>query len=184
MEGINVESVLKVGDAMTKSPIYISADATIHDCVQKMRNNEVGNLIILDGKKLRGIITERDIIYKVIAEKSDPSKIKAKDIMSDDVATISPEEDIQKAIKRMRDISVRRLPVVENDKLVGVLSVKDVLRVEPQLFDIISEKFVVWDMPKFLQKEGFEGNCEMCGNYSSSLSMIDGSIYCNACNPN
>lgn len=176
-----METGLKVCDAMTKSPIYVNRDKSIYDCSKIMNMNHVGNLIVMDNGNIKGILTERDIVYNVIAQGKNPKKITAADIMSDDVVTISPDSDIYTAMVKMKDFSVRRLPVVDATGLIGILSVKDILRVEPQLFDIISEKYVVWDRPKVLDSNNFEGICELCGNYSIELSNSEGNICCPDC---
>ncbi|MBT3464571.1 CBS domain-containing protein [archaeon] len=176
-----METGLKVCDAMTKSPVYVNIDKNAYDCSKIMSLNHVGNLIVMDEGIIKGIVTERDIVFNVIARDKNPKKICVKDIMSKDVVTISPDSDIYAAMVKMKDFSVRRLPVIDSSGLIGILSVKDILRVEPQLFDVISEKFVVWDKPKILDTQNFEGSCEMCGNYSNDLTNKEGSICCPDC---
>lgn len=134
----------KVSDAMTENPIFMGPDDNIVDCAKKMREYKVGALIVKEGEKVAGICTEQDLVYKLIAENKHPEKVLMKDVMCNNVRTISANMDIFEAIMKMRDLNVRRLPVVgESGELVGLLTSKDVLKIEPQLFDMLVDKIDV-----------------------------------------
>jgi len=135
-----METGIKVCDAMTEQPVTISPDATIKRCAETMARERVGALLVKDKDKLVGIVTERDIVKKVVVTDKKPSAVKAKDIMEKELITISPEKDIFEAIKKMRDYDVRHLPVVDRGKFLGLITMKDVLKIEPDLFDILVEK--------------------------------------------
>lgn len=171
---------IKVIDAMTKNPITIEKTATIKEAALKMLKNNVGSLIIKENDKLLGIITEKDMIDKVLAKNLDAEKTIVKGIMSQEIKTILPQMDLYDAITKMRDEDVRRLPVIENDEVIGLLTEKDVLKIEPSLFDVLVEKFRIREEKTKLIGKYQEGECESCGNYSS-LYEVNDQLICEEC---
>ena len=186
---------VKVGDVMTRQFVSVSPDIPISECSRIMIANKVGSLIIKSAQqKLEGILTEGDII-KSIANSKNLDKIKAKDIMSKKVVTISPSEDMYQALKKMRGKKIRWLPVVANNKVIGMLTVKDILRIEPSLFDIVSEFQPIREEAEKLkaikerkkriieagkEETSDEGPCEECETYGP-LSKVDGKMLCESC---
>ncbi len=130
---------IKVMDAMTKAPVKVLPEETLLTCAQKMIEGDVGSLIVEENGKLLGIITEKDFVNKAVAQNLDMQKSKAKDIMSTKMLKISPDLDLYDAIYFMSRENVRRLPVTEGDKLIGLLTYKDVLKIQPDLYDIFIE---------------------------------------------
>lgn len=128
-----------VCDAMTHRPVTVRSGATLARCAVLMKNKRVGSLLIKDDHSLLGILTETDIVRKAVAGNKTPGELTAGDIMTKRVVLISPEKDIFEALNKMRDHDVRHLPVVDGKKLVGLLTLKDVLKIEPQLFDLLVE---------------------------------------------
>lgn len=173
----------KVGDAMTMSPIVVSPDITVKSCAKKMLELGVGSLLIKkkNDEKLLGIITEKDIV-EFMAHGKNPDKTKAKSIMKKELITIEPKKDIFDAIVLMRDKKVRRLPVVYRNRLVGMLTLKDILRIQPQLLEIIVEKFEIREeYKKPVSKRLREGICQLCGEYGEDLANINGYMLCESC---
>ena len=118
-----------VRDLMTSNPTTIEASGTITDAARKMRDEDAGIIPIVDGERLVGTITDRDIAIRVVAEGKDPSSTTVGDIASRDLVTIDPQQDLAEALRLMAQHQVRRLPVVEEDgKLVGILAQADVAR--------------------------------------------------------
>jgi CBS domain-containing protein len=118
-----------VRDAMTKGPRSIGADATVVEAARIMRDEDVGIVPIVDGDRLVGTVTDRDITVRVIAEGKDPQATKAEQIASRELVTVDPQQDLDEALRLMAQHQVRRLPVVEEDgKLVGILAQADVAR--------------------------------------------------------
>ena len=107
---------------------HISAHATIHECIVKLNEFGVGALLVIEGEKLIGIISERDIIRKLIGNKSDPAKAQVADLMTHDPLTVPPTMTVQEAMKLVTEKRFRHLPVVENGKLLGVISIGDLTR--------------------------------------------------------
>ena len=129
----------KVCDAMTVKPIIVSPNQDIQECAKKMMKHGVDSLIIKEKDRPVGIFTENDLI-RVVAENIDIKKTKIKDVMTKKLTTIGPEKDIFDALKLMLDKDIRRLPVVDSGKVVGFLTLKDILKIEPELFDLIVDK--------------------------------------------
>jgi len=128
-------------EAMTKAPIAVDPDEVLIKCVKKMVQGDVGSLVVTKNDKLLGIITERDFTEKVLAKNLDIKKFKAKDIMSTRMINVSPDQDLYDAIVLMSREDVRRLPVTKGDRFIGLLTYKDVLKIQPDLYDIFIERF-------------------------------------------
>ena len=120
-----------VKDVMIKNVITASPEDSVIDGARIMKENHVGFLVITKGKKIVGVLTREDIVNKVIAENKDILKTKLKDIMTTKVITASPEEDISEVSKRMAKYGYERLPVVMLNKLVGVISEREILTPKP-----------------------------------------------------
>ena len=126
---------------MTTKPISIEKGEKIGQAAKLMANHRVGALLVKEGDAAVGIITDQDIVRHFVAKGINPLTKKVKDFDSKELITITPEADIYEALVKMRDFGIRHLPVVEDTKLIGLLTMKDILKVEPQLFDIVVEKY-------------------------------------------
>lgn len=115
-----------VRHAMTEAPQTISLDSTAADAAGLMRQLDVGVIPIADGERLKGLVTDRDIVVRVIAERKEPNSVSVGDIMTKQVATVTPDMQLSEAREIMEKHKVRRLPVVKDEKLVGILSLGDV----------------------------------------------------------
>ncbi len=129
----------QVSELMSRQPIRISSTQSVADAARQMSNNDVGSVIIEDSGKVQGILTDRDIAVRVVAEGLDPTLTTAAEVCSRDLAMLSPEDDLQHAIDLMRERSVRRLLVVDStDHAVGVLSLGD-LAMERDSFSLLGQ---------------------------------------------
>lgn len=129
-----------VGDAMTMNPITISSKKTLRDAAKIMRDEHVGSLLVTEDKNIIGIVTERDIVKKAVAATGNPALRKVKEVMATDLVTTTPDEDIFEAIRIMKDYNFRHLPVKHQGKIVGLVTMKDILKIEPDLYEILVEK--------------------------------------------
>lgn len=129
-----------VADAMTRKPITISQNKTLRDAAKLMSKEHVGSLLVKEDDKIIGIMTEKDIVKKAVAELGNPAKKKVKDIMAEDLVTVNPQEDIFEALRIMRDYDFRHLPVMNDGTFVGLVTMKDILKIEPDLYEILVEK--------------------------------------------
>lgn len=114
-----------IREVMTQSPRTVAHQDTVRVAAEAMRDEDIGNVIVCDSGEVCGIVTDRDIAVRVVATGKDPSKTVVGDICSKDLTTISPDDSVDDAVRLMRDNALRRLPVVERGKPVGVVSIGD-----------------------------------------------------------
>jgi CBS domain-containing protein len=115
-----------VRDAMTEDPRSIGASASVVEAARLMRDGHIGSLPITDNEQLVGMITDRDIATRVVAEAADPQTTSVEDVYSRDLISVGPDEDLEEALQLMARHQVRRLPVVENGRLVGIVAQADI----------------------------------------------------------
>jgi CBS domain-containing protein len=118
----------KITDSMTANPCTIEADKPVSYAAKMMRDEDVGFAPIVEGDRLVGTLTDRDIAVKVVAEGRDPDATMVRDVATNNLVTVEPEDDLDEAMKLMASHQVRRLAVVEGDRLVGVVAQADVAR--------------------------------------------------------
>ena len=116
----------KVREIMSSSPRTVEPDTPVTEAAKLMKQEDVGSVPVVDGPRLIGVLTDRDIVVRGIADGSDPHAIKVGDIASRDVVTVRPDDDLDEALRLMALHQVRRLPVVEDGHLVGVVATADV----------------------------------------------------------
>jgi CBS domain-containing protein len=175
---------ITVREAMTRGVICVDANDTVEEAAEVMKRNDIGGVIVTKGGEGLGVITERDIICKVVAMKKDPSAIKVGKVMSSPLITVKPSMSIDDAAKIMRDKDVRRLVVFDKDRIIGVLSEFDIVKIEPTLHLLIREQSD-WKLhDAHAATEGsVAGLCEACENYSDALANVDGRLLCDECSP-
>jgi CBS domain-containing protein len=118
----------KIQDLMTKNPRTVTTDATIAEAAKIMRDEDTGVVPIVDGDQLVGVITDRDVAIRAVAEGKD-GQTKVREIASQDLVTIDAQQDLDEALRLMAKHQVRRLPVVEEDgKLVGIVAQADIAK--------------------------------------------------------
>jgi CBS domain-containing protein len=118
-----------IRDVMTSNPCTIDADKPVAYAAKMMRDEDVGLAPIVERGKLIGMLTDRDIAIRVVAEGKDPEQVKARDVASKQLVTIDPQQDLDEALRIMAKHQIRRLPVVEEDgQLVGVVAQADIAR--------------------------------------------------------
>lgn len=118
----------KVREVMTSNPETCPPDASIVDAAKAMAQKDVGPIPVVEGERLVGLLTDRDIVVQVVAKGLDPQSTTVSEIASSDLSTVSPDEDLDQALRLLAERQVRRLPVVEGDKLVGILAQADIAR--------------------------------------------------------
>lgn len=114
-----------VQEVMTAKPVMLQANETVVNAARKMRDENIGDVLVMKNSTLCGIVTDRDIIVRAVADGKDLNKVKLADICSQELVTITPEESVSEAAQLMRTKALRRLPVVEGDKPVGIISIGD-----------------------------------------------------------
>jgi len=177
-----------VADIMTRDPIKISPDTDLLTCAKIMVKKRTGSLLLVKNKRLVGIISRKDILWALIKKsKSDLSKIRAIDISPRKIATIKPNRTLDYALKKIKKVKLARLPVIHKGELVGLITSKDILQFNPNLFSEFSEYHQIreWEekekrLEKAQDRRIIEGICSECGN-EGILIEIDGELICEDC---
>lgn len=148
-----MESRYKVSDIMTRKPATITTDLTVKDAAKQMREKKVGSLLVVKDKNLVGLITEKDIVVKVASTDAKASDFNVDDVMTPikELITTTSNQGIDVAIMLMKDNDVRRLPVIDNDELTGIITSKDILKIEPDLFEHVYETYDVKEQERKLK---------------------------------
>jgi CBS domain-containing protein len=123
-----MENARTVQEVMTSGPTSIASDATAVEAAQRMLSQDVGSLPVVEGETLVGMITDRDLVLQVLAKDLDPNKVPVSDVCTEDPVTVRADESLDVALQRMAKEQVRRLPVVSDGRLVGILAQADVAR--------------------------------------------------------
>lgn len=168
---------------MTSPVITVKAKEPVTKVADIMGKADVGSVIVTDdeGRPL-GIITERDIVKKVVAMNLNAQKVKSQDIMSQPLITINQETELKDAARLMNRANVKRLAIMYKGKLMGIISSKDILGVTPELIETIIEKARIKER-RFTPRAGeaVVGYCEVCGQWSDALMDMDGKFLCDDC---
>jgi CBS domain-containing protein len=115
-----------IQDVMTTNPETLPESTTVREAAEAMRANDIGDVVVVDDNgKLSGILTDRDIVVRVVAEGRDPRTTRIGDIASRDLTAVSPDDPVDRAVQLMRDKAIRRLPAVDKGKPVGIVSIGD-----------------------------------------------------------
>jgi signal-transduction protein with cAMP-binding, CBS, and nucleotidyltransferase domain len=115
-----------IRDVMSMDPITVPAEAGIATAARAMKESDIGDVLVLDDKdQVCGIVTDRDIVVRVVAEGLDPSETKLGDICTRDLESVSPQNSVDDAVRLMSQKAIRRLPVIEDGKPVGIVSLGD-----------------------------------------------------------
>jgi CBS domain-containing protein len=118
---------MQVSQILTRDVETIRPDTTVKEAAQRMRSMDVGSLPVCDGRRLLGMVTDRDITIRITAEGRDAANTPVQEAMTPDVAFVFEDQDVQEAAKLMRERQIRRLPVVNREKqLVGILALGDI----------------------------------------------------------
>src|SRR5438309_9368713 len=115
----------KVREVMTENPVMLDMKDTLAEAARKMRDEDIGDVLVMKDGKLCGIVTDRDITVRATADGKDPNQVTLGDICSQELVTISAHRPVSEAVSLMRNKTLRRLPVVEGDKPVGIVSIGD-----------------------------------------------------------
>jgi CBS domain-containing protein len=144
---------LKIENVMVVDVVTVEAEVTVKEAVELMNKNEIGCLVVIDEEeKPVGIITERDLLKRVLAKRKDPATAKVKDIMSKPLVTGTPHMDIEAAVRIMFKHKIKKLPVVENSHLVGLVTLTDLVRFQPQIIGILKKLSSAQSPPKHMKK--------------------------------
>ncbi len=184
MSEIGLRTRMLVKDVMSSPVVTTDEEAPSNKIAKLMNENKFGCVIVTnkDGKPL-GIITERDLVARVLAKNLKPENVKAKEVMTTPLATIEPDATISDAARRMSRLDIRRLGVIYRSDLIGLVSSKDILGVMPELIEIIQERTKMESAEEAAEAEetSESGYCDICGTYSETLKRKNGQSLCEDC---
>jgi CBS domain-containing protein len=121
-----------VKDVMNKNVVVAKSDVTVREAAKVMNKFQIGSLVVLKEDNIAGIVTERNIL-QAVANGKDPDSTTAEEIMSKNPVTIDPDEDVKAAVDLMTKHKIKKLPVVEDKKIKGIITASDIVVVEPKL---------------------------------------------------
>jgi len=175
-----------VADIMTRDPVTAKPEINLLDCAKNMIKKKVGSLLLVEKKRLVGIISEKDILWALVKTSTqDLTKIKAVDISPKKIATIKPSMSVREALEKMKKLGFERLPVIHEKELVGIITARDILNFQPQLYPELEEFAQIREEAQKLKrfqkaKDGREGICEECGKYDF-LYRVHENFICEEC---
>lgn len=174
---------ITVKDVMREEPVAVSPRMTLNHAASLMREKGISSLIVVRKNTPVGIVTEKDIVTKAVAENIKPSQMTIKQIMSYPLETASPSDDIKDVARKMADMKIRRLVVVENGMLIGIICETDILRISPTLIEITREYAKINGSldEKLTITKPLTGYCESCESYSEELYEVNGMLLCKYC---
>lgn len=176
-----VRTRILVREVMNSPVITASQEENIKQISEKMTEARVGSVVITKDNLPIGIVTDGDIVTKVVSEDALPSKVDALKVMSTPVHMIESEKEIIEAARIMRSFKIKRLGVSYKHNLVGIISISDILAVTPELFDIISEKTRIVTSAATREPSYLAGYCDYCNQWSDMLLEIDNRFICEEC---
>lgn len=114
-----------IREVMTENPRLVSGDSTVAEAAKLLKEGDFGGVIVSDGEGVAGFLTDRDIVVRVVAEDRDPEQTKVSEVCSSDVHTLSPDDSVDDAVDLLRQHDIRRVPVVEGARPIGIVSIGD-----------------------------------------------------------
>lgn len=179
-----MELKISVKDIMTRNVVTVDIKSDVQKLAKKMLTYKVGSVIVTDKSQPVGIVTERDIVKKIVSKNLKAEEISIKDLMTTPLLTIPSTEDVNEVMQKMVKLEIRRLPVVEKGKLVGLVTDTDLIAISSQMGNIFSdlikmhrEKLFSMETPGQVMK----GICEDCGYISDNLQLVEGKVLCESC---
>jgi CBS domain-containing protein len=183
-----MERVL-VADVMTRYPVTAKPNESLLSCAKKMVRKKVGSLLIVENNKLVGFLDQKDILWAMVKKsKADLSKINAIDISPKKIITIKPDSSVSEAMQRMKKFKFEKLPVIDQGKLEGIITVRDILNFHPEFYPELEEFARIREEAEKLKRVEKvktsstlgEGICEECGE-REMLYRFNGMLVCDSC---
>ncbi len=179
---MHMKTQVLVKEIMKTNPVIVKATTTVFEAAKQMKQKKIGNVIVVEHKQPIGILTESDILRKVVAEGKNSDKVLVEEVMTTPVIVTDPYISIEQAMKLMGKSNIRRLPVVEDNALVGVITLKDIARVSPAFHEIMQEWNDITPHERiFFEEQSLSGKCEDCNALSTTLKNIQGRLICEEC---
>ncbi|MFH0711283.1 MAG: CBS domain-containing protein [Candidatus Aenigmatarchaeota archaeon] len=171
---------VSVKDIMTK-PLTVDMEKTVKAAGELMRVNRRAAVIVTKKNQPVGLLTDSDLIKKIIAKDIKPSTVKVKDVMSKPLVTIKPGDSMLEASRKMKRSNIKRLIVMDNCKIVGMISLSDIARTSPEMLDLLEYKLKMRESSPEIKERFTSGICDSCGNYNDDLELERGQWLCEDC---
>jgi len=142
----------KVKDVMVTDIVTVDVGVSVRKAVERMNSHGVGCLVVLEKGHFAGILTERDVLKRVVAKARDPDETLVGDVMTKPLKVVSPKASLEEAVKLMFEARVKKLTVVEDKELVGLVTVTDIARAHPKMVQYIKRLAAKYDLPKRMKK--------------------------------
>lgn len=181
------------GDVMTAGVIAIEKDATVQEAAQKMRDEDIRSLVVVEDDEAVGIIVGRDVLYQVAAEGRDASSVTVEDVMTSNLVTASEGDNIEEIARSMVGNDISRVPIMRGENLVGIVTQSNLLRAWPSYVDLLQEESQAFGGEPLDgapetgataaadDEDPVDGVCASCENYSEELVPFDGELLCPEC---
>lgn len=134
---------MNIKEIMNENVITIDKKKSVQEAAEKMSKYRVGALIVTSKKHVEGIVTERDVLLKVTAKSLDAKSTKVSDIMTEDVIMVKPEIELEDVVDIMLEKEIKRLPVVKDNKLIGIVTTMDIIKSSPEMIEKLSELLLI-----------------------------------------
>ena len=170
-----------VKDIMSKPVQKIDLDDSAELAGQMMAKARIDSIIVVRKGSPIGMITDSDLIKKLVAKNITPASIKVREIMSEPLVSVSPDDSVLDASRKMMRNNIKRLPVISSGDLVGILSTTDIARTVPEMEDMLEYKLKTKDLPTVIKEPNTAGICDSCDNYSEALILKNGQWLCTSC---
>ncbi len=140
---------IKAEDVMAKEVVILDENDSVKKAAEIMAQLDISAIIVTTEGKTKGILTERDILKRIVAEGKNSRKTKVKDIMSSPLVTIEPSTDLEEAARLMFEKKIKNLPVSHENRLIGLINLQDICRIQPEILRLLKQ---VMEPPKNLKK--------------------------------
>lgn len=174
---VHIRAKVPVSDVMIKIIITLTETSTAKEAALAMSSNNIGSVVISRDNHPIGIITEKDLVERVMAKGLNPDTTVARSIMSSPLSVIGPNVDIMEAARRMAKLGIRRLIVMNRGDMVGIITARDILNTAPELVEVLTEA----RRNGLLYRETMAGYCDRCEEWSDKLKDVDGQFICEEC---
>jgi CBS domain-containing protein len=181
---MNMELKIPVKEIMTRDVVTVDIKSDVQKLAKKMLTYKVGSVIVTDKNQPVGIVTERDIVRKIVSRNLKPEEISIKELMTTPLLTVPSTEDVTDIMHKMVKLEIRRLPIVEKGKLVGLVTDTDLIAISAEMGNIFSDLIKMHREKMFsIETPGpvMKGICEECGYIFDNLLTVDGKVLCESC---
>ena len=170
-----------VKDVMSSPVLTIDVTKTALDAGKLMRKHRRGFLVVTRRNRPVGVISDSDLINKIICKNVKPGKVRVENMMNEPVISVDPEDDILTASRKMKENNIHRLSVVSNSRVVGIISLTDIARTSPEMLDLLEYRLKMKETPFDLKEKTTLGICDSCDNFSEDLQNIESQWICEDC---